>query len=282
MKEEEFRKYLAGTIDPEKLVNDKNELKSTTKMVMVLMSLMGVRRIFNKGDLNEFLYRLYFAFKSHDLLDNFFGDDKIIHFKYDNIFYEISIQELVDIIGVEVSQKIYHRTRDSFFVELDNFKDQLDDLAFNYDRKKADSNFEQHANLFASYIVEQIPNETWAEVSVKTKQRVDRINLLLVNYDNRRYSSDITLFKPREELIIALKMSGLKNPEDRELMLELVHLWNLGYVEFSKSMEKYFVKDTCQFNYGNYRKFNSGKNGFVDLERIAEKFDLFPLMTQER
>ena len=118
------------------------------------------------------------------------------------------------------------------------------------------------------------------ELSIKPSK--DNINELLVKYEIDKYSDKRELFKPREELVTQLKMSGVKSDEDLHLILELLHLWQKGYVQFNREAEKHFVMNICEFDYSKYQKFNRGKNGFVDLDRIAEKLDFHHLMASER
>ena len=282
MKKIFFKNLLSGTRNPEALMDTEGELIESAKMVMVLMSLVGVRRLFSKEDLQEFLFRLYFAFKSNDLMDNYFTDDVLLKFTYEGYKHSFTIEDIIDCLGIEVSKKVYNRPREVYFNEYKELENQIEDLDFHFEEKKQDENFIKHAEIFSKSILGEVKFDVWKDLELSIKPSKDNINELLVKYEIDKYSDKRELFKPREELVTQLKMSGVKSDEDLHLILELLHLWQKGYVQFNREAEKHFVMNICEFDYSKYQKFNRGKNGFVDLDRIAEKFDFHHLMASDR
>ena len=95
------------------------------------------------------------------------------------------------------------------------------------------------------------------------------------DYDTIKYTVNSKFDGQKDEIIKQLRGSGIQSSEDIELLLELIHLWNHGYVEYDKFNDKYIVNSVCKFNYGKYKRFLGIRKGFVNLERIVEKYDLW-------
>ena len=75
------------------------------KVFVGLMILTGVRRLFNKKDVYEFIKRIQLLLPELEIIDNFFTNDSLFSFKFKLLTYHVTFDNLEELIGIEALNK---------------------------------------------------------------------------------------------------------------------------------------------------------------------------------
>ncbi len=84
-------------------VKDKEGITPQTRAIFFCMLATGVQKLFTYNDCREFIFRLAVMFKQLDVIDNFFRDDFLFSFKFEEKYFRISTDDLLAHIGLHTT-----------------------------------------------------------------------------------------------------------------------------------------------------------------------------------
>ena len=79
----------------------KSENAPYAKTLIGLMLLTGVQRLFEKEDVFELMKRAQILLPEQRIIDNFFTNDSLFTFKFNELSYQFTVVHLKDLIGLE-------------------------------------------------------------------------------------------------------------------------------------------------------------------------------------
>ncbi|TXB66166.1 hypothetical protein FRY74_06225 [Vicingus serpentipes] len=266
------------TAKPEDLYfkNENNEIEFLYKVKLLysLMKILGVRRLFSKDDIRLFLIRLYEVCGTNEILEDHFYDNHIVfRFINDGISDYFEINDLIKCLGIEVSLQFANRKNELYFEEYLSYINQLEDANLAYKKMHSDNDFKKNSILFADSIINEIASVEFDKLHIRVKDKLLIFEEMIKAYPKKKYTIKYKFkHSKRKDIMSGLRSSGVKSNEDIELLLELICLWENGYVEYNREKDKYFVNSICDFDYSKYRRFLKIKNGEVNLYRIFNKY----------
>jgi len=82
--------------------------KQTPQIIAIHWCMIAtkINRIFYREDLSEFIFRLALVLDSMYIIENWFGDDRLINFKYKDLVYTLTKEDLINHFGIEIIDRI--------------------------------------------------------------------------------------------------------------------------------------------------------------------------------
>src|ERR1700722_7746292 len=94
---------LGYTPNPDKLIPKKDTNPKVESCVIAFcMHATGISRLFNKENVQEFLYRVAVIMRKYDVVGDFFKNDVIFAFKDNEVSYNINLIDLTEHLGIEI------------------------------------------------------------------------------------------------------------------------------------------------------------------------------------
>jgi hypothetical protein len=184
---------LGYTSNPKKLMPKKEKGPSIDSCIVAFcLHATGVSRLFNKDSVQEFLYRVAIILRKYDVVGAFFKDDTIFSFTDGNVDYTINLNDVIDHLGIEVSNNPdEYMPREKWVTCMeklwtnsctisalcgmpipDKLPDGLNSYVIGSNRPvPADDEYKKAIEIFVSSIMKSIGEEEFIKLEKRTKER---------------------------------------------------------------------------------------------------------------
>lgn len=288
--------------------------ETVTPVVQALFSLMnltGVFRLFEKEDIYELVKRAQLIFPERNLIADFFNEDLLIEFPFENKNYKLDLNSLITYIGFEVADvNKNHAPFACWALNIPNYKQNTSLITtaigtLNLDASRSNVSGEKNnlaidfsyapvdiflnhelvkkAETFATTILNKIPEEAFKQIKRKFPSKFLELELRNAPFKEPIFDFE-ALPKDKQEALwkhFWLNMEYFNDPNQRDhdlLLIYLAWLWANDFV-IDKDLNSIHIDFRMKnFEPDEIEEGEDGINELLNLNILYGLDELFPLL----